>query len=155
MLIRAAEHCYKRTYHDFEGLAACPPPDNWRQVLRTKDDLVDQLRKDKYINVAKAYPNISIIKGEAKLTGKRSLQLNGKTYSPGKILITTGSRAWAPQIPGLDSVNWLDSDAAVSIPELPKAMTVIGAGAIGLELAQLFARFGVRIQKDSVLKLPV
>ncbi len=144
-LIRAAEQCFKCSYHDFEGLAACPPPDDWQKVIRQKDKLVEELRRDKYINVAEAYPNISIIKGEAKLAGKRSLQLNGKTYSPGKILITTGSRAWAPPIPGLDSVDWLDSDAVVSIPELPKTMTVIGAGAIGLELAQLFARFGVKV----------
>jgi mercuric reductase len=144
-LIRAAEHCYKSSYHDFEGLAACPPPEDWQQIIRTKDDLVDQLRKDKYIIVAKAYPNISIIKGEAKLTGKRSLQIDGKTYNPGKILIATGSKPWAPPIPGLDAVNWLDSNDAVSIPELPETMTVIGAGAIGLELAQLFARFGVKV----------
>lgn len=144
-LIRAAEQCYKCSYHDFEGLAACPPPDDWQEIIRTKDKLVDELRRDKYINVAESYPNISIIQGEAQLTGKRSLQIDGKKYTPGKILIATGSKPWVPPIPGLDSVDWLDSTAAVSIPELPKTMIVIGGGAIGLELAQLFGRFGVKV----------
>lgn len=144
-LIRAAEHCYRRSYHDFEGLGVCPPPEDWQAVVRQKDQLVEDLRRDKYINVASAYPNISILKGTAKLAGRKSLTVDGKTYTPGKILIATGSQPWAPPIPGLHESGFLDSTAALSIPSLPKTMIVIGGGAIGLELAQLFARFGVKI----------
>ncbi len=150
-LIRAAEDCYRRSYSNFEGLAACPEPQDWQRIIQMKDELVAELRKDKYINVAQVYPDISIIKGEARLTGKRSLSINGKNYSPGEILIATGSLPWAPPIPGLQESGFLDSTAALSIPALPETMTVIGAGAIGLELAQLFARFGVKITLLEVL----
>ena len=150
-LIRAAEDCYKRSYHDFEGKAACPAPQDWQRIIQMKDELVAELRKEKYINVAEAYPNISILKGEARLTGKRNLSVDGKSYSPGKILIATGSMPWAPPIPGLHESGYLDSTAALNMPDLPKTMTVIGAGAIGLELAQLFARFGVKVTLLEVL----
>jgi mercuric reductase len=144
-LIRAAENCYKCTYQNFEGLTACPPPSDWQQIVRMKDELVAELRKEKYINVAKAYPNISIIQGEARLTGERSLSLNGKNYTPGKILIATGSLPWVPPIPGLHESGFLDSTDALSLPELPEAIMIVGGGSIGLEFAQLFARFGVRV----------
>lgn len=150
-LIRAAEDCYECSYHNFEGLASCPPPEDWQRIVQRKDELVAELRKEKYINVAQAYSNISIIKGEARLIGTCTLSIDGKSYSPGKILIATGSKPWAPPIPGLQESGFLDSTAALSIPALPKTMTVIGAGAIGLELAQLFARFGVKITLLEVL----
>ena len=144
-LIKAAELCYHSAYPHFQGLTACPPPADWRRVVQQKDELVARLRADKYEHVAEQYPNLTIIKGEARLTGGRSLEVDGQQYTPGKILIATGSRPWAPPIPGLAQTGYLDSTAALSLPELPESMMVIGAGSVGLELAQLFGRFGVRV----------
>jgi mercuric reductase len=144
-LIEAAELCYHSAYPNFEGLTACPPPSDWRRVVQQKDELVATLRQDKYVHVAEQYPNITIIKGEARLTGGRSLDVNGRRYTPGKILIATGSHSWTPPIPGLAEIPYLDSTAALSLPELPESMIVVGAGSVGLELAQLFSRFGVRV----------
>ncbi|MBI2561952.1 MAG: FAD-dependent oxidoreductase, partial [candidate division NC10 bacterium] len=53
---------------------------------------------------------------------------------------------WAPPIPGLADAGFLDSTDALSLSSLPQSLLVIGAGAIGLELGQLFARFGVRVE---------
>jgi mercuric reductase len=144
-LIKAAELCYRSAYPKFEGLAACPPPSDWQRVVRQKDELVSALRQGKYVDVMKVYPNISLIRGRARLTGPRSVAVNGTTYSPGKILIATGSHPWAPPISGLAEAGFLDSTAALSLPGLPRSLVVIGAGVIGLELGQLFARFGVRV----------
>ncbi len=144
-LIKAAEICYHAAYSSFEGMAACPPPSDWQRVVGQKDELVAALREEKYIKVLKAYPNISLIRGRAELTGGRSVRVDGKTYAPGKILVATGSRPWAPPIPGLKEAGYLDSTDALSLPALPQSLIVIGGGTIGLELGQLFARFGVRV----------
>ena len=144
-LIRTAEHCYHAAYSTFEGLTACPPPRDWQQVIAQKDELVAALRQGKYVDVAGAYPNIAIISGHAELTGGRGLTVDGKALSAGKILIATGSRPAAPPIPGLEEAGYLDSTDALSLEKLPATLTVIGGGAIGLELAQLFNRFGVRV----------
>ncbi|MBI3951699.1 MAG: mercury(II) reductase, partial [Acidobacteria bacterium] len=144
-LIKAAELCYRSAYPKFEGLTACPPPSDWRRVVEQKDELVAALRQGKYINVMGVYPNITLIRGWAKLTGGRQVSVNGTTYTPGKIIIATGSRPWAPPIPGLKEAGYLDSTDALSLPALPQSLLVIGAGAIGLELGQLFSRFGVRV----------
>lgn len=144
-LIRAAELCYKSAYPRFEGLTACPPPSEWQKVIQQKDELVASLREGKYVHVLDIYPNITLIRGRAKLKGRRNVSINGKTYTPGKIIIATGSHPWAPPIPGLEEAGFLDSTDALSLDALPKSMIVIGGGTIGLELGQLFSRFGVLV----------
>lgn len=144
-LIRAVEVCYKCTYTQFEGLPSCPLPSDWQRIVRQKDELVAQLCQGKYVDVAKLYPTITIIQGQAQLTGERSVSINGQSFIPGKIIIATGAVPWAPPIPGLKEVGFLDSTDALSLPALPKSLLVIGGGAIGLELGQLFARLGVTV----------
>lgn len=143
--IKAAEICYHAAYSTFEGLAACPPPADWQRVVRQKDELVGALREEKYVRVLDAHPNITLIRGRAELTGGRGVSIDGRAYGPGKIVMATGSRPWAPPITGLTAAGYLDSTEALSLPALPESMIVIGAGTIGLELGQLFARFGVRV----------
>jgi len=144
-LIRAVEICYKCAYTGFEGLPACPPPKDWQRVVKQKDELVAALRQGKYVDVVKIYPSINLLRGRATLTGGRSVAINGKTYTPGKIVLATGASPWAPPIPGLKEAGFLDSTDALSLEALPRSLLVIGGGAIGLELGQLFARFGVKV----------
>jgi mercuric reductase len=144
-LIAAAELCYHSAYPMFEGLATCPPPQDWQRVVVQKDDLVAALRQGKYVDVMALYPTISLIRGRARLTGGRSVAVDGRTYRPAKIVIATGASPWAPPIPGLEEVGYLDSTAALSLAALPASLVVVGAGPIGLELAQLFRRFGVSV----------
>ena len=144
-LIRAAEVCYHATYSNFKGMAACPPPSEWQTVVKQKDELVSALREEKYVNVLKAHPNITLIAGRAELTGDQGVRVIEKNYQPGKIIIATGSRPLAPPIPGLKEAGFIDSEAALSLQSLPKSLIVLGAGSIGLELSQLFGRFGVHV----------
>jgi mercuric reductase len=144
-LIKAAELCYRSAYPKFEGLTACPPPSDWQRVVQQKNELVAALRQGKYVDVMKIYPTVTLIQGRATFTGKRTVAVNGTAYTPGKVLVATGSRPWAPPISGLAEAGYLDSTEALSLPELPASLLVVGAGAIGLELGQLFARFGVRV----------
>lgn len=145
-LIKGAELCYHSAYPKFEGLTACPPPSDWQRVVQQKDELVATLREGKYVHVAEAYPNITMIRGEAKLLGGRKVAVNDQTYSPGKILVATGSHPWAPPIPGLEGSGYVDSTEALSLEALPESLIIIGGGAIGLEFAQLFTRFGVKVE---------
>ncbi len=144
-LIKAAEVCYHTTYSNFKGFNTCPPPRDWQTVVRQKDELVEYLRKEKYENVLKAHPGVKLIRGHAQFTGAQEIQVDGKTHCPAKIVIATGSSNFAPPIPGLKEAGFLDSTAALSLEALPQSLIVIGAGSIGLELGQLFQRFGVRV----------
>jgi len=144
-LIRAAELCYRTAYHQFEGLQRCPPPSEWQRVVQQKEELVTALREGKYLHVLEAYPTITLLRGRAQFVSPDTVQVNGQTYTAGKFLIATGSRPWAPPIPGLAESGYLDSTQALNLPALPASLIVIGGGAIGLELGQLFSRFGVTV----------
>lgn len=61
------------------------------------------------------------------------------------VVVATGTRASIPPIPGLDEVEHWTNREAVAAPELPPSLLVLGGGAIGAELAQVFARFGVEV----------
>ncbi len=151
-LIKAAEICYHTAYSNFKGFETCPPPREWQTVVRQKDELVEYLRKQKYENVLKAHSAVKLIRGHAQLVGSHEVQIDGKTHQPRKIIVATGSNNFAPPIPGLKETGFLDSTAALSLEALPKSMIVIGGGSIGLELGQLFQRFGVKVTLIEVME---
>lgn len=144
-LIKAAEICYHAAYSNFKGMDTCPPPREWQTVIRQKDELVAALRLEKYVKVLKAHPNATLIQGRAEFTGKREVCIAGEKYRPAKIIVATGSRPFAPPIHGLKEAGFIDSEQALGLSALPKSMIVIGGGSIGLELGQLFSRFGVKV----------
>ncbi len=147
-LIRAAEVQHRRLHHPFKGIAAAdggPPPD-WASVRGHKDQLVGELRQAKYWDVLRSYAAITLIEQRAMLTSGRSVRLaDGRSIAAGKIIVTTGASPWVPSIPGLDEAGYLDNVTAMALERLPESMIVVGASVVGLELAQLFARLGVRV----------
>jgi pyruvate/2-oxoglutarate dehydrogenase complex dihydrolipoamide dehydrogenase (E3) component len=85
-------------------------------------------------------------RGHGVLAGDGRVEVGGTTYTATKgIVVNTGTAPSAPPIPGLaDAPFWTNRDA-VQLTELPSSLIVIGGGAIGCELAQVMALFGVRV----------
>lgn len=151
-LIRAAELYHRAVHHPFDGMPRLSAPADWQAIVAQKDELVSRLRQSKYVDVLAAYPNITYFQGHARLLGENrveiSLTSNGVSttrYAPGRIVIATGAQPWAPPIPGLEEVDYLTSTSALALTERPASMIVVGANAVGLELAQVFARFGTKV----------
>ena len=71
--------------------------------------------------------------------------VNGERLRVGKTIVATGASAALPSIPGIEDIDYLTSTTALEVQALPRSMLVIGGGYIGCELAQLFARAGVRV----------
>src|SRR2546422_11546493 len=144
-LIRAAEAQYRRIHHGFRGIPTTDGRPDWPTVRAEKDALVAELRQSKYWNVLRAYPSITLFQERATLVSAREVRLaSGRTLTAGKIVVTTGSSPWAPSIPGLADAGYLDNASAMALERLPQSLIVIGGGAVGLSLAQTFARLGGR-----------
>ncbi len=145
-LIRAAEAQHRRVHHGFRGIPATDGQSDWPTVRDGKDALVAELRQSKYWNVLRAYPSVTLFEERATLASARQVRLaSGRTVTAGKIVVTTGASPWAPPIPGLAETGYLDNASAMVLDRLPESLIVIGASAVGLELAQMFARLGVRV----------
>ena len=86
-----------------------------------------------------------IYRGEAELLGPGSVRVGGEELSADRILIATGSRTAVPPIEGIDDIDWIDHVSALELTELPESLLVVGGGPVGLEFAQIFARFGSRV----------
>jgi mercuric reductase len=117
-----------------------------------KDDLVTAMRASKYTGLAADY-GWEIIAGTARFSGAPDapvlqVRLNDggtATIEAGHYLVATGAAPQIPPISGLDGAGYLTSATAMELTELPESMLVIGGNAVGLELAQLFARLGVTV----------
>jgi pyruvate/2-oxoglutarate dehydrogenase complex dihydrolipoamide dehydrogenase (E3) component len=88
---------------------------------------------------------VDVFLGGGKFTGRDTVEVAGQALRFAKAAIATGARAAAPAIPGLDSVPYLTNETIFSLTALPRRLGVIGAGPIGCELAQAFARFGSEV----------
>lgn len=88
----------------------------------------------------------TFIRGRGRLTGPTTVAVDGVEYEARRgIVVATGSQPAIPPIPGLVDVDYWTTRDAIQASELPSSMLVLGGGAVGCELSQVFARFGVSV----------
>jgi pyruvate/2-oxoglutarate dehydrogenase complex dihydrolipoamide dehydrogenase (E3) component len=85
---------------------------------------------------------VDVFFGAAAFTDERTVLVDGQRLPFRRAVIATGGRPTAPPVPGLDTARYLTNETVFALTELPRRLIVIGAGPIGCELAQAFARFG-------------
>ncbi|WP_373088376.1 mercury(II) reductase [Sneathiella sp.] len=145
-LIRAAETLHvAHTANRFDGIEASARVTDWGAAVKQKQNLVDDLRKTKYRDLLPAYNSVTYIEGEAKFSDDGTLTVSGNAINAKKIIIVTGARPALPSIQGIENVPYLTSTTALELETLPESLLVIGAGYIGAEIAQVFARAGVTV----------
>ena len=88
---------------------------------------------------------VDVFMGKGKFSGKNTIEVNGQTLHFAKAVVATGGTAAVPPIPGLKEAPYLTNASVFNLTELPARLGVIGAGPIGLELAQAFQRFGSQV----------
>lgn len=144
-LIRAAEALHQvEAASRFAGLDGQARLENWRAVLRQKDELVAALRKAKYLDLLPGYNTVAYLEGRARLANG-GMTVDGAPLQADKVIVTTGASPSLPPIPGIDAVPYLTSTTALELEELPRSLLVLGGGYIGCELGQMFARMGVEV----------
>jgi dihydrolipoamide dehydrogenase len=113
-------------------------------VMSRKDRIV--LRLSKGVDYLFKKNKITLFKGHGRLEGAKAVVVKGETgetkLDTKNVLLATGSRPKA--LPGMapDGKAIVTSDEILQLKEIPKSLIVIGAGAVGMEFASLFARFG-------------
>lgn len=118
-------------------------------ILGRKNEVVQSFRNGSQKRLEET-PNLTLLFGVAAFTGPKQVKVmlnNGieKSLTAGKIFINTGARPSIPQIPGLETVNYLTSETILDLAEIPGHLLVIGGGYIALELGQMYRRFGSQV----------
>jgi pyruvate/2-oxoglutarate dehydrogenase complex dihydrolipoamide dehydrogenase (E3) component len=89
---------------------------------------------------------MTLLYGEARFIGRSGsafeIAVGDRSVTAAQVFLNVGTRAAKPSIPGIDDVAWLDNDRVLHLDELPSHLVILGGSYIGLELGQLFRRFG-------------
>ena len=88
---------------------------------------------------------VDVFLGEGRFVDSDSVEVDGRHLRFRRAVIATGARAMPLPIPGLAEAGYLTNETVFSLTELPERLAIIGAGPLGCELAQAFARFGSQV----------
>ena len=144
-LLRTAEVLHTATHHGIPGLELAVTHLDVAAIVRDELALVHQLREEKYAAVLRELEHVTLIEGPARFADAHTIDVGGETLSADRFVIATGSTATVPPVAGLQDVGFLTHIEALRQERLPASLVVIGAGPVGLEFSQLYARFGARV----------
>jgi mercuric reductase len=144
-LLWAAEVAHTARHHGIPGLELEVRRLDVAAIVRDELALIDEMRRDKYAAVLRDLKHITFIEGRARFSSPRTMEVNGETLTADRFVIATGSTATVPAIAGLREAGFITHIEALRRERPPASLIVIGAGALGLEFSQLFARFGTRV----------
>ncbi len=144
-LIDVANTFYTPVRNPFPGVELEEGKIDIRRIIKVKEELLEELKKEKYWNVLEAYPQIEYRNCRGRFLGEGQALVGKNEITFNKAVITTGSKPGVPPVKNLHKVRYYTSDDIFNIDHLPEHLIVIGGGAIGLELGQAFLRMGSEV----------
>jgi len=115
-----------------------------KRVKARKDEVVGQSNTG-VTNWLNGLENATLYKGHGRFESPNTVRINGETLEAERIFINVGARAFVPDIPGLEEVDYLTNSSMMEIDFLPKHLVIIGGSYIALEFSQIYRRFGSEV----------
>ena len=126
------------------GLSTVDPQVDLAKINQHVADVIAEIQHHDDPERFRSY-GAQILFGAAKFINPHQVEVNGETISGKRFLISSGSHPAIPPITGLQEIPYLTNETIFQLKELPKHLIVLGAGVIGIEIAQCFARFGSQV----------
>ena len=143
-MLAPADAYFRAGHHPFAGIQTSAGGFDLGAMADSKAELVDQLRAEKYLDLAKDY-GFTVCRGRAEFVDAETIECGGERIRARAYLIATGASPAVPPIEGLKEAGYLTSTTALELRQPPRELAVIGANAIGLEIGQLFLHLGSRV----------
>jgi pyruvate/2-oxoglutarate dehydrogenase complex dihydrolipoamide dehydrogenase (E3) component len=120
------------------------PQQHWDAIASYRDFMIRNLDDS---NEIKSYEErgVRVIKGRASFVEPGRVRVGEEVLTGERIVIATGSETSVPDIPGLAKAGYWTNREATTIAEVPSSVCVLGGGPVGIELAQMLARFGADV----------
>jgi mercuric reductase len=144
-LLWAGEVLHQAKHHGIPGIEFELKRFDFRKVVQDELSLVEKLRREKYEKVLKNLEYVTAIEGRAKFVSRNEVDVGGEKLGAEKFIVAVGSTATVPPIPGIREAGFLTHIEALKLQHRPESLVVIGAGPLGLEFSQMFARFGTKV----------
>jgi pyruvate/2-oxoglutarate dehydrogenase complex dihydrolipoamide dehydrogenase (E3) component len=148
MLQSAHARRQARYLEDLGGAAAPPGLDAdgpaFGAAVRRRDKLSSG-RDDSDAARSIVKRGVTLLRGTGRIARPGAIEVGAKEIGYRDLVVATGSMPVIPSIDGLDAVPAWTSDQALSAPERPPSLLILGGGAVGSELAQAYAGFGVSV----------
>ncbi|NYI40988.1 dihydrolipoyl dehydrogenase family protein [Demequina lutea] len=140
-IVRAGEFGLRLGSSDLPGI-------DWAAVQSRRDRILSG-RAQGALAHTEAMPSLDVVFGRARLTGARTALVETpdmqRTVTFDRAILATGSVPASLPIPGAELPGVIDSTQLIEIDAIPRSMVLIGAGPIGVEMAQIFAMLGTRV----------
>jgi pyruvate/2-oxoglutarate dehydrogenase complex dihydrolipoamide dehydrogenase (E3) component len=135
-------HLARHTHH--WGIRAEDVSFNFAQVMARKDALIREFadfRRQQLLD-----GKFKFLRAHGRFADAHTVELSpGGKLTAANFLVATGSVIAPSPLPQLNDLNCLNSDTALKLTRLPKSILMLGGGAVAVEFAQFFVRFGVRV----------
>ncbi len=89
--------------------------------------------------------SVTLFEDWGRFEGPRRIRVGDEVITADRIYINAGARPRVPEIPGLESIPWLDNGRLLEVTEVPEHLIILGGSYIGLEFCQIFRRFGAQV----------
>ncbi len=144
-LLHAARVAYTVRHAAGAGLEAALSPVDLGRVMDRVHAVIDRIQEHDDPERFRGY-GCEVLLGEAaRFVSPHEVEVGGRRIRGRRFVIATGSRPVVPPVPGLEAAAPLTNENVFALRELPRRLVVLGAGPVGLELGQAFARLGSRV----------
>jgi pyruvate/2-oxoglutarate dehydrogenase complex dihydrolipoamide dehydrogenase (E3) component len=120
------------------------PPVEFRKVSSRIQGVIDRIQRhdsaERFCGLG-----VNVRFGSATFKDEHTVEVDGQRVTAARWVIATGSSSSVPEIPGLESTPFLTNREVFSLDALPRSLVVLGAGPVGVEMAQAFGRLGSRV----------
>jgi pyruvate/2-oxoglutarate dehydrogenase complex dihydrolipoamide dehydrogenase (E3) component len=143
-LLAAAHRAQKPTKNPEFGLTAPMPDVDFRAVMAHVKDTIAAIEPMDSVERFTGL-GVHVIEAHGTFTGRKTLQAGDTRIQAKRFVIATGSHAFIPDIPGLKEAPYLTNETIFELQEQPRHLMIMGAGPIGVEMAQAFQRLGTQV----------
>lgn len=118
--------------------------ETWEHAIARRDEVTRHL-DDAPTAAAMAEAGVTVVRGQGAVARPGAVAVDGVEYGYTDLVVATGSEPVMPAVEGIGDVPTWTSDEALTRPELPRRLVVLGGGPVGCELSQIYAAFGSQV----------
>jgi pyruvate/2-oxoglutarate dehydrogenase complex dihydrolipoamide dehydrogenase (E3) component len=115
------------------------------QKVKARKDAIVRQSNEGVTNWLENMDNCTVFRGQGQFESPHGVRVNDTLLEAEKIFINVGARPFVPDMPGIDTVDYLTSSTMMEVDFLPEHLLIVGGSYIGLEFAQMYRRFGSRV----------